>query len=1122
MRPMNEATGEDPDPGPGPTAETLYSEWLRGTEDRGEAGFEALVLDHPEHADAVRRLHERYAELEGMMRRFVSSGTLAEELGSRYGADIDPRVELVDEEPQEDFTTEVLGRLSNRAGSTRYRLKGEVAEGGMGAILRVWDEDLRRHLAMKVMLGRREAPSGNESTAIDRQQLARFLEEAQVTGQLDHPNIVPVHELGLDTQGHAYFTMKLVKGRDLKAIFDRVRTGEDGWNTIRALGVVQKVCEAMSYAHDKGVIHRDLKPANVMVGRYGEVYVMDWGLAKILGREDVKDIRLRPMPSSAVTMIRSDRKEAASDLPDSPLFTMDGDVVGTPAYMPPEQANGDIEAMGPHSDIYAVGAVLYHLLAGHMPYVREGEKASNYAVWRWVKDGPPPSLTREAPGASTELIAIADKAMARDRHDRYAHMTDLARDLGAYLEGRVVSAYEAGAWAEGKKWIRRNRALAASLAAAVVILVGGVVSSLILADSERQARIEAQENEAAAARLRDAALDREREVLVRGLIQDLEAFHAASNDLPFAEARSEPAYIWWPRRARLLLSGQQANSERGLSWRPGLADAEQRLEALREHALPRTDAEIQADRESHPRYREYQTLEAELLWNRRMQGEESWPDLKEVEASLDARVLERNASALSEDAWSLVDPDYPTFGGETYALILATRALGQASSDRRARILSTLAWARYRCGSFEIARDVMDEALDVAPQEEYEAYRDSKSRLELAIASWSDPDARTHVEELNSNRDTLAELVQERRTWRLQESELQWRHDQLSKLVDDLRELEERLEYAVRTVETPEARARWAQAISAIEASPHYGGLRLTPQIGLLPIGMDPETGFMEFVHMQTGEAPIRKDDGKLVLSADMGLVLVLLPGGKFLMGAQSKDPQGDNYDPNAAWNWDPVHEVEVNPYFLSKYEMSSSQWRRAAGWQTGFRSNPDVDPAINVSWDDCTEALTHFGNWIQLPTGAQWEFGCRGGTTSPWWTGVDESSLEGVEWIKVGEQDAKSLRSIGLGAANPFGLHDMHGNVAEWCLDDSPAGLGPNPDFEPPFPWGGSRDGAFRGGRYRNSGRQSFYSARVRLRRGGSFTLTAREARFAFRLICPPETRSYDLGLRPARGITP
>ncbi len=131
----------------------------------------------------------------------------------------------------------------------------------------MWDEDLRRNLAMKVILGKGDHITG-ETPSVDSKTLGRFLEEAQVTGQLDHPGIVPVHELGLDDQGQVYFTMKLVKGRDLKAIFDLVHEGKEGWTQTRALNVMLKVCEAMAYAHSKGVIHRDLKPANVMVGKY--------------------------------------------------------------------------------------------------------------------------------------------------------------------------------------------------------------------------------------------------------------------------------------------------------------------------------------------------------------------------------------------------------------------------------------------------------------------------------------------------------------------------------------------------------------------------------------------------------------------------------------------------------------------------------------------------------------------------------------------------------------------------------------------------------------------------------------------------------------------------------------
>ena len=163
----------------------------------------------------------------------------------------------------------------------------------MGAILKVWDEDLRRHLAMKVVIGRGENASAGDDPRPDPMQIARFLEEAQVTGQLDHPGIVPVHELGLDSNGRAFFTMKLVQGRDLEAIFDLVFEAKEGWNETRALGVILKVCEAMAYAHAKCVIHRDLKPANIMVGDYGEVFVMDWGSRASSARGIATTFRLR-------------------------------------------------------------------------------------------------------------------------------------------------------------------------------------------------------------------------------------------------------------------------------------------------------------------------------------------------------------------------------------------------------------------------------------------------------------------------------------------------------------------------------------------------------------------------------------------------------------------------------------------------------------------------------------------------------------------------------------------------------------------------------------------------------------------------------------------------------------
>ncbi|TAH36565.1 MAG: serine/threonine protein kinase [Planctomycetota bacterium] len=385
----------------------------------------------------------------------------------------------------DDASSALVARLGSRAVvQGRYQVHDEIARGGMGAILRVWDDDLHRDLAMKVLLPEVEpgpvpdaVDSAIRTPAPDVRLLARFLEEAQLTAQLDHPGVVPVHELGLNASGRVYFTMKLVKGRTLGEVFDLAADGRDGWTRTRVLGLILRVCEAMAYAHHKGVIHRDLKPANVMVGGFGEVYVMDWGLARILDAPDRKDIH-----------IRTERQAQRAEAPDSPLYTVDGDVLGTPAYMPPEQALGNLEEVGPHSDVYSLGAMLYHLLAGHMPYASRKERLSNQAILMMVRQAAPSPLHRLAPDVPAELLAITEKAMARDWRERYGNMQELAEDLRAFLEKRVVRAYQTGAWAEARKWVQRNRGLAAALLSSVLLLAGGLGASIVLKEqSDRHA-----------------------------------------------------------------------------------------------------------------------------------------------------------------------------------------------------------------------------------------------------------------------------------------------------------------------------------------------------------------------------------------------------------------------------------------------------------------------------------------------------------------------------------------------------------------------------------------------------------------------------------------------------------
>ena len=287
---------------------------------------------------------------------------------------------------------------------TGYVLLDKLGAGGMGGVFRVEDTALGRQVALKVI---GIVDSSGEFGA-------RLLREAKIIAQLEHPGIVPVHDVGILPDGRVFYTMKLVQGRRL----DQDR-GELGGLPER-LRTFQKICEAVAFAHAHHVLHRDLKPQNIMIGQFGEVLVMDWGLAKLLNTEAAADtalpkIHLQQHPSSVAA-----EETAEAD-------TAHGAVLGTPGYMAPEQARGDVETVGVRADVYSLGAVLKFLLedSGRIP------KA---------------------------LSAIGRKATAEAADQRYPSVEELASDIAHYLDGLPVSAYSEGPLARIWRWMVKNRA----------------------------------------------------------------------------------------------------------------------------------------------------------------------------------------------------------------------------------------------------------------------------------------------------------------------------------------------------------------------------------------------------------------------------------------------------------------------------------------------------------------------------------------------------------------------------------------------------------------------------------------------------------------------------------------
>jgi eukaryotic-like serine/threonine-protein kinase len=298
----------------------------------------------------------------------------------------------------------------------RYELRARLGEGGMGEVRLYRDRRIGREVAMKVV---------REGRDVQSDVVARFEREARVQGQLEHPSIVPVYDLGVAGDGSSYFTMKRVRGRTLE---EAIHEGEhDAFTARRLLAAFGQVCQAIAFAHARGVLHRDLKPANVMLGEYGEVYVLDWGLAKLIGggADDVP-ISQRKFRDSADELI-----EASALSPSA--ATVHGSVLGTPGYMAPEQVRGETDRLDSRTDVYALGAMLFELLALE-PLHRRG---TPIAVMNATLAGVDARPSARAPqrNVAPELDAIVVRACSVHPEDRYSSAGAMWRDLERFLAG---------------------------------------------------------------------------------------------------------------------------------------------------------------------------------------------------------------------------------------------------------------------------------------------------------------------------------------------------------------------------------------------------------------------------------------------------------------------------------------------------------------------------------------------------------------------------------------------------------------------------------------------------------------------------------------------------------------
>ncbi len=441
----------------------LFAELIEKLEDEPSFDAELFLREHPHHSATLRARLEKLRRA-GFIGTPPHAGNVLHEMRERFG--LSSVVRASRREADDSLPPGEL--LPSRVVGGRYRILAEIGRGGMGRVFRALDIDLEREVALKVV---DLEPVGTADTPQRRAFLARFLTEAQLTAQLEHPSIVPLHDLGIDRTGQLYYTMKLVEGRTLEEWITEWHEGLEAgrpFPTAELLRILLQICDALALANERGVIHRDLKPSNVMIGRFGEVHVMDWGLAKLLGASE---------PAAAAA-------QSARSKPDSPSVA--GDVLGTPSHMAPEQAAGDSALLDQRVDVYGVGAILHHALHNSPPN-RPAEAHTSTSSASWI----PPEL-------NAVLRRALDPAAAR----RYSSVAALSQDLRAFLEARPGSAWRDGPARQLVKWTRRQPGRAVLVGASAVLVLIVLLAWAVIQRTAEHARLQLARADAAEERSR--------------------------------------------------------------------------------------------------------------------------------------------------------------------------------------------------------------------------------------------------------------------------------------------------------------------------------------------------------------------------------------------------------------------------------------------------------------------------------------------------------------------------------------------------------------------------------------------------------------------------------------------